>query len=57
MILCGAMEKLILWPSPLKIHVEPLMFLECIQGDICGHIQPLCDPFRYFMVFIDTSIR
>jgi hypothetical protein len=26
-----AIEKLILWPSPLKIHVEPLRFLERIQ--------------------------
>jgi hypothetical protein len=34
-ILC-AIEKLILWPSPLKIHAEPLKFLERIQGDICG---------------------
>jgi hypothetical protein len=31
-----AMGKLILWPSPLKIHAEPLKFLECIHGDICG---------------------
>jgi hypothetical protein len=52
-----AMEKLILWPSPFKIHAESLRFLERIQGDICGHIQPLCDPFRYFMVLIDTSTR
>jgi hypothetical protein len=52
-----AMGKLILQPSPLKIHAEPLMFLERIQGDICGPIQPLCDPFRYFMVLIDASTR
>jgi hypothetical protein len=51
------MRKLILWPSPLKIHVEPLKFLERIQGDICGPIQPLCRPFRYFMVLIDASTR
>jgi hypothetical protein len=52
-----AIEKLILWPSPLKICAEPLRFLECIQGDICGPIQPLCGPFRYFIVLIDASIR
>jgi transposase InsO family protein len=51
------MRKLILGPSSLKIHAEPLRFLECIQGDICGPIQPLCGPFRYFMVLIDTSTR
>jgi hypothetical protein len=34
-----AMGKLILRPSPLKIHAEPLRFLERIQGDICGPIQ------------------
>jgi hypothetical protein len=49
--------KLILLPSSLKIHAEPLKFLERIQGDICGPIQPLCGPFRYFMVLIDTSTR
>jgi hypothetical protein len=52
-----AMEKLILQPSPLKIHAEPLKFLECIQGDICHPIQPLCGPFRYFMVLVNESTR
>jgi hypothetical protein len=51
------MGKLILQPSPLKIHTELLRFLERIQGDICGHIQPLCGPFRHFMVLIDVSTR
>jgi hypothetical protein len=51
------MGKLILQPSPLKIHAELLKFLKCIQGDICGPIQPLCGPFIYFMVLIDTSTR
>jgi hypothetical protein len=41
-----AMGKLILRPSPLKIHVEPLKFLERIQGEICGPIQPLSGTFR-----------
>jgi hypothetical protein len=52
-----ATEKLILRPSPLRIYAEPLKFLERIQGDICGPIQPLSAPFRYFMVLIDTSTR
>jgi hypothetical protein len=52
-----AMRKLTLWPSPLKIHAQALRFLERIQRDICGPIQPLYGPFRYFMVLIDTSIR
>jgi hypothetical protein len=52
-----AMGNLLLWPSPLKIHAEPLKFLERIHGDICGPIQLLCEPFRYFMVLIDASIR
>jgi hypothetical protein len=51
------MGKLILRPSPLKIHAEPLKFFECIQGDICGPIQPLCGPFSYFVVSVDTSTR
>jgi hypothetical protein len=52
-----ATEKLIMSPSPIKIQVEPLKFLERIQGDICGPIQPLFGLFRYFMVLIDTSMR
>ncbi|KAL5673417.1 hypothetical protein ACJX0J_017723 [Zea mays] len=32
-------------------------FLERIQGDICGPIQPLLGPFRYFMVLIDASSK
>jgi hypothetical protein len=49
--------KLILWLSPLKICAEPLKFLERIQGEICGPIQPLCGPLRYFMVLVDASTR
>jgi hypothetical protein len=30
-------------------------FLERIQGDICGPIQPLSGPLRYFRVLIDAS--
>jgi hypothetical protein len=52
-----AMGKLISRLSPLKIHAEPLRFLERIQGDICGPIQPFCGPFRYFMISIDESTR
>jgi hypothetical protein len=49
--------KLILRPSPLKIHTKPLKFLERIQGDICGPIQPISGPFNYFMVLINASTR
>jgi hypothetical protein len=52
-----ATEKLILRLSPVKIKVEPLKFLERIQGDICGPIKPLSRPFTYFMVLIDASMR
>ena len=52
-----ATGKLILRPSYLKIKEGPLKFLERIQGDICGQIQPLTGPFRYFMVLIDASMR
>ena len=52
-----ATGKLILRPSYLKIRAEPLKFLERIQGDICGPIQPLSGPFKYFMVLIDASTR
>lgn len=58
-IACAACSqgKLIIRPSPTKLRVEPLTFLERIQGDICGPIHPSCGPFRYFMVLIDTSTR
>ena len=49
--------ELVLRPSYLKIRAEPLKFLERIQRDICGPIQPLPRPFRYFMVLIDASTR
>ena len=52
-----ATKKLILRPPHLKIRAEPLKFLERIQGDICGPIQPLSGPFRYFMVLVDASTR
>jgi transposase InsO family protein len=49
--------KLITRPSPSKIAGESLIFLERIQGDICGPIHPPCGPFRYFMILIDASTR
>nr|GEU69342.1 putative ribonuclease H-like domain-containing protein [Tanacetum cinerariifolium] len=50
-------RKPIVRPSPLKIENKSPMFLERIQGDICGLIHPPCGPFRYFMVLIDVSYR
>ena len=52
-----AKGKLITRPSLLKIRDESPMFLQRIQGDICGPIQPLLGPFGYFMVLIDASTR
>jgi hypothetical protein len=49
--------KLIVRPSPLKIQVEPVKFLERIQRDICGPIQKLFELFRYFIVLIDASTQ
>jgi hypothetical protein len=43
-----AMGKLILRPSPLKIHAEPLKFYERIHGDIC-------DPIQHYVDLLDTS--
>jgi hypothetical protein len=42
---------------PLKVKDEIPAFLERIQGDICGPIQPLSGPFQYFMVLIDASSK
>jgi hypothetical protein len=52
-----ATGNLIIKPSYLKFKNESLNFLERIKGDICGPIQPLSKPFRYFMVLIDVSTR
>lgn len=52
-----ATGKLIIRPSFEKLKVEPLRFLDRIQGDICGPINPWSGPFRYFMVLIDASTR
>jgi hypothetical protein len=52
-----ATGKLILRPSYLKIQDEQLKFLERIQVDICGPIEPTSGPFRYFIVLIDASTR
>ncbi|GJV41867.1 disease resistance CC-NBS-LRR class family protein [Tanacetum coccineum] len=52
-----SLGKIITRPSPLKIENESPMFLERIQGDICGLIHPPCGPFRYFMILIDASNR
>ena len=40
-----AKGKLVIRPSPLKVRDEIPAFLECIQGDICGPIQPLTGRF------------
>ena len=52
-----AKGKLILRPSTLKVKDESPIFLQRIQGDMCGPIQPMSGPFRYFMVLIDGSTR
>ena len=49
--------KLIIKPSITKVDLESPLFLQRIQGDICGPIQPLSGPFRYFMVLVDASCR
>ena len=49
--------KLITRPSSLKVDSDPPQFLERIQGDICGPIDPPSGPFRYFMVLVDASTR
>jgi GAG-pre-integrase domain len=56
---CAAcyLGKLIIRSFKNKIKNESPLFLERIQGDICGPISPPCGSFRYFMVLIDTSTR
>ena len=49
--------KLITTHSPTKVITESPRFLERVQGDICGPIDPPSGPFKYFMVLIDASTR
>ena len=44
-------------PSYAKDTKQNIQFLQRIQGDICGPIQPECGPFKYFMVLVDASTR
>ncbi|KAM2053253.1 hypothetical protein ACFX1T_002915 [Malus domestica] len=50
-------EKLVIRPSQLKVDAESPSFLQKIQEDVCGPIQPPCGPFRYFLVLVDTTTR
>ena len=52
-----SLGKLNTQPSITKILRNLPKFLQRIQGDICGPIQPTCRPFRYFMVLVDVSTR
>ena len=47
--------KFITRPSSLKVDFDTPQFVERIQGDICGPIDPTSGPFRYFMVLVDAS--
>ena len=42
--------------SLAKIKTESSIFLERIQGDICGPIRALWI-FRYFMILVDASSK
>ena len=49
--------KFIIRPSSLKVDSDTPQFVERIQGDICGPIDPTSGPFRYFVVLVDASSR
>ena len=50
----GSQGKLIIRPSPSKIVIESLYFLERIQSDICKPMHPSSRPFRYYMILMDA---
>jgi hypothetical protein len=52
-----AKGKLITKPSYLKVKAESPSFLQRLQGDICGPINTLSGPFRYFMVLTYASTK
>lgn len=47
--------KMITRPSIWKLPQELPPMLERLHGDICGPINPILGPFRYFLVLVDTS--
>lgn len=49
--------KLIIRLSFAKIDINSPSFLQILQWDICGPIQPSCGPFWYFMILINVSTR
>ena len=52
-----SLAKIVSRPPYAKANTENIPFLQRIQGDICGPIQPACGPFRYFTVLVDASTR
>jgi hypothetical protein len=57
MVLCQAcvQGKLIAKPSLWKLPTEFPPMLPRIYGDICGPINPMFEPFKYFLVLVDAS--
>lgn len=53
---CACVQgKMITWPSIWKLPQELPPMLERLHGDICGPINPISGPFRYFLVLINVS--
>lgn len=52
-----SLRKLNTRPSYAKTSKDSILFLQMIQGNICGLIQPPCGPFKYFMVLVDASTK
>lgn len=59
MELCRAyvQGKMITRPSIWKLPQELPPMLERLHGDICGPINPISRPFRYFLVLVDASSK
>lgn len=49
--------KLITRPATLKLANKIPNFLEQINADVCGPIDPPSGPFRFFLVIIDSSTK
>lgn len=54
-VACSKWE-LIVRSSTITVDSDSPIFLQWIQGYICGLIDPLCRPFCWFMVLVDASI-
>lgn len=49
--------KFVTRPHKWKLSYKFLVILQRVQGNISGHIDPLCEAFRYIFALNDASTK